>query len=189
MKDAYERRALLLHLGGVLHAVNRLMICSADKQTLHEAMAANASLEGLTLLMHVSPSMTTRDFVERAAAAFQSWPEELLALELNREQLARTVRQALFAGNVQGWQAYVASLREAVAWFGKGVDPVEASPAGEAGASGDPEQPDRAAPDIDGTRPDAGDIERDGAAQKQTSRASVEDDRRFYPSWPWKPEV
>ena len=189
MRDAYERRALLLHLGDVLDAVNRLMLCGADTQTVRKAMDANNSLQGLALLMHVSPSMTVRDFVGRAAAAFLSWPRELLELELDREQLARTVQQALFAGNAQGWQAYVATLRDSVAWFGTGVDPGTASQSGEAGTSGETEQLDPPARDVGERRRDAGDIERDGAGQTPASRASVENERSFYPSWPWRSEV
>jgi hypothetical protein len=189
MRDAYERRALLLHLGDVLDAVNRLMLCSADKQTVQEAMDADHSLRGLPLLMHVSPSMSARDFVGRAAAAFLSWPKELLELKLAREQLARTVQQALFADNVQGWEGYVASLRDTVAWFGAGVEPVTASQSDEAATSDETEQLDPPARDVGERRPDAGDIERDGAGQTPASRASVENERGFYPSWPWKSDV
>ncbi|WP_454825665.1 hypothetical protein [Paraburkholderia xenovorans] len=198
MKDAYERRALLLHLGDVLEAVNRLMICSGDKegkqdkqdkQTVHEAVAAHDSLEGLPLLTHVSPSMTTRDFVEHATAAFLSWPRELLELELDREQLARTVQQALFTGNAQGWQDYVATLRKAVAWFGANLKPVEAGEQpGEAATGADTQQPDPLA-DADTGRPDAGDIERDSGDRSQAARESVENGGRLYPLWPWKSGV
>lgn len=195
VKDAYERRALLLHLGDVLEAVNRLMICSGDKegkqdkQTVHEAVAAHDSLEGLPLLTHVSPSMTTRDFVEHATAAFLSWPRELLELELDREQLARTVQQALFTGNAQGWQDYAATLRKAVAWFGADLKPVEAGEQpGEAAAGADTQQPDPLA-DADTGRPDAGDIERDSGDRSQAARESVENGGRLYPSWPWKSGV
>jgi hypothetical protein len=191
MRDAYERRALLLHLGDVLDAVNRLMLCSAgaDTQTVQEAIDANQSLDGLPLLMHVSPSMSTRDFVARAVAAFLSWPKELLELKLDREQLARTVQQALFAGNAPGWHGYVAALRESVAWFGEGVEPMTANRSAEADTGGETEQRDPPARDVGERRPDGGDIERDGAGQAAPSRASVENERGFYPSWPWKPEV
>ncbi|EIF30855.1 hypothetical protein BCh11DRAFT_06364 [Burkholderia sp. Ch1-1] len=193
MKDAYERRALLLHLGDVLEAVNRLMICSGDKQgkqTVHEAVAAHDSLKGVPLLMHVSPSMATRDFVEHATAAFLSWPRELLELELDREQLARTVQQALFADNAQGWQDYVVRLREAVAWFGADLKPIETSQRpGEVVTRADTEQPDPLARDADTGRPDSGDIERDNGDQSQASRESVENGGRLYPSWPWKSGV
>lgn len=186
VKDAYERRALLLHLGDVLETVNRLMTCNADRQTVHEVVAANDSLEGLPLLLQISPSMTTRDFVEHACAAFDSWPKALLELELDREYLARTVREALFAGNAQGWQAYVATLREAVAWFGTGLETIEEIQPGEAAASGDTDEPEPLARDAQMARPHAADIERDDGDRSPASRESVESDPRLYPSWPWK---
>lgn len=198
VKDAYERRALLLHLGDVLEAVNRLMIYSSgkqgkqgkeSKQTVREALAAHDSPGALPLLMHVSPSMTAWDFVEHATAAFLSWPRELLELELDREQLARTVQQALFAGNEQGWRDYVATLREAVAWFGTDLESVEASQPGEAVTNADTEQPDPPARDADTERPVAGDIERDSGDRSQAARESMENGGRLYPSWPWKSGV
>lgn len=189
MKDAYERRALLLHLGDVLETVNRLMACGADRQTVNEAVAANDSLKGLPLLTHVSPSMNSRDFIGQVAAGFVAWPKALLELELDREQLARTVRQALFAGNVQGWQDYVATLRESVAWFGTGQEPLEASEVAEAATSSDAEQPEPLARDAQMARAGAGDIERESGDPSSASRESVENDERLYPSWPWKSGV
>jgi hypothetical protein len=189
VKDAYERRALLLHLGDVLETVNRLMACGADRQTVNEAVAANDSLKGLPLLTHVLPSMNSRDFIEHVAAGFVSWPKALLELELDREPLARTVRQALFAGNAQGWQDYVATLRESVAWFGSGQEPIEASEAAEAATSSDAEQPEPLARDAQMARPGAGDVERESGDPLSASRESVENDERLYPSWPWKSGV
>jgi hypothetical protein len=36
MTDAFERRALLLHLGAVLEAVSCVMACGDDQQTVHQ---------------------------------------------------------------------------------------------------------------------------------------------------------
>jgi len=195
VKDAYERRALLLHLGDVLQAVNRLMNCSSGEQTVDEALAATDSLKGLPLLTQVSSSMTTRDFVRHAVAAFRSWPKELLELELDREQLAREVQRALFVGNAPGWHAYVATLREEVVWFGTGLEAVEQSKADLAAASEDALAPNPLTGETAGARADSSDIESDDHAHARKSRESVESvesvesDPRFYPSWPWKSEV
>src|SRR5260370_64625 len=111
MKDAFERRALLLHLGDVLQAVSGLLKCGASHKTVHELAAANESLASFPLLTQISHGMTPQELVQRATDAFFAWPRELLEPELNRERLASTVRRSLFAGNADGWRAYVAALR------------------------------------------------------------------------------
>ena len=131
--------------------------------------------------------MTTRDFVEQAAAAFCSWPESLLELELDREQLARTVQQALFPDNAHGWQDYSATLQQAVAWFGAGLELTEAGRSDVAAVtSGAAAESEPLTRDTPMARPEAGDIERASGDRSAASRESVENDRRFYPSWPWK---
>jgi hypothetical protein len=126
MNDAFERRAMLLHLGDVLEAVNRLLQCGDGHKTVRELVAANDSLASLPLLRHVSPRMTSGEFVKHATDAFVAWPRELLEPELNREGLASTVQRNLFAGNAEGWLAYVAGLRGEVPWFGVGLPSVKA---------------------------------------------------------------
>jgi hypothetical protein len=180
MTDAYDRRALLLHLGDVLEAIRRLTVCSPDQQLVCEAVAAHGSLKNLPLLTQVSPRMHTREFVEKAVAAFVAWPTELLKPELDREQLARTVQRSLFSDNPAGWQAYAALRREAVAWFGTGVDPAEVDRRGEGVTNDDADLSDPVDRDAPVARPNVGDIERDGAGQSPAPRESIEsDDRRL----------
>jgi hypothetical protein len=124
MKDAFERGALLLHLGDVLEVVSRLLKCGDGHKTVRELAAANDSLGGFPLLQ-VSPQMTAEQFVRRGTDAFFAWPRELLEPELNRKRLASTVRRSLFTDNAEGWRAYVAALRSEVPWFGVGLRSVK----------------------------------------------------------------
>jgi hypothetical protein len=166
MNDAFERRALLLHLGDVLEAVNRLLRCGDGHKTVRELVAENDSLARLALLRHVSPRMTSGEFVQHATSAFVAWPRELLQPELNREGVASTVQRNLFAGNAEGWRAYVAGLRGEVPWFGVGLQSVMAGVSEAA----------------------SGDVERnDGPAEGH--RENNENRGRIYPSWPWSPDV
>lgn len=189
MKDAYERRSLLLHLGKVLEAVNRLPIDRVDERPVHEIVAEDASLAQFPLLAQLSPGMRTREFVRRAASAFFSWPAALLEAELDREQLALSVQRALFADNPAGWHAYVAVLQQEVAWFGLGVPAVEAIGGAESVPDDDAERPDSPDSDTVPERTDAGDIERNDAGAARASRESVESGSPLYPSWPWKSSV
>ena len=183
MNDAFERRALLLHLGEVLDVVNRLLKCGDGHTTVRELAAAHDSLEGFPLLEQVSARMTAAQFVQRVTDAFFAWPRELLEPELNRKRLASTVRGSLFAENADGWRAYVAALRSEVRWFGVGLPSVKAGEDVRSDSTeGSPEslQADEV--------PSAGDVERNGG-QSEDPRESVESSGRVYPSWPWKPGV
>jgi hypothetical protein len=185
MKDAYQRRALLLHLGDVLEVINRLL--ADGHRRVPDLLAADKGLERLTWLSQLSPGMTVEECVRRAAGAFSSWPGALLEPELNREQLALTVQRSLFAGNPEGWRAYVAVLQQEVAWFGTGLPPLESTRQEQdvTGGANQPDSPDSGA----AYEADRGDIERDDGAGMRGSRESVESDSGLYPSWPWKSDA
>ncbi|GAB7524808.1 hypothetical protein [Paraburkholderia sp. 2C] len=136
MKDAFERRALLLHLAAVLDAMDKVLSHAGDQMTmtLRELVSAQRSLAKLPLLQHVSGEMTARDFAQRVSAAFAVWPAALLEVELNRERLAAVVRDALFAAHHDGWRDYVASLKGEVPWFGDGLAPLPRAASEEATA-------------------------------------------------------
>jgi hypothetical protein len=183
MKDAFERRALLLHLGDVLQAVNGLLKCDDNDRTVRELAAANASLAVRPLLTQVSPRMTSKEFVQRATDAFFAWPRELLEPELNRERLASTIQRNLFAGNAEGWRAYVAALKGEVPWFGVGVPLLKA---GEDVRADSTEVDSERVPVNEVAA--AGDVERNDG-QAGDHRESVESSECIYPSWPWKSDV
>jgi hypothetical protein len=132
MNDAYERRALLLHLGDVLEALFCLSRSGQRYTTLGEALTREDSLTGFTVLGYLDAGMSPQQVTERATAAFFLWPKSLLDEELNQSLLASTVQHDLFAGNPEGWEAYVKERRKEVAWFGKGLQEPPAS--GEPGA-------------------------------------------------------
>jgi hypothetical protein len=180
MKDAFERRALLLHLADVLDAMNRLLQSGDGHETVQELAATNDSLSAFALLRQVSPRMTSAEFVSRATDAFFAWPRELLEPELNRERLAGAVQRCLFSGNTEGWRAYVAALQGEVPWFGAGLPPAKAGDdvrtGSNDGGSETVQSNGRASP---------GDVERNGG-QAEDCRESVETSERIYPSWPWK---
>lgn len=199
MKDAYERRALLLHLGDVLEAIQSVLHCGRKPgQAMHELVVAHDSLARFPFLTQISAQMPVQDFVERATGAFAGWPRALLEEDLNRVQLARAVRRSLFAGNPAGWRAYVAMLRSEVAWFGKGVSPGEGEHEAvvETAAGDDESGRDAAESDVEAPGGDAlsraGDVERGDVEQRSTSRQGVENVEsaervgRLYPAWPWK---
>ena len=121
MKDAYERRALLLHLGDVLEAISCLSRSGSQYATLGEALAAEDSLVSFTWLGFIDANTAPRQVAEQAAAAFFLWPKSLLDETLNRPLLASTVQHDLFAGNPGGWEAYVAERKKDVSWFAEGV--------------------------------------------------------------------
>lgn len=133
MNDAYERRALLLHLGDVLESLYCLSRVSQHHKTLAAALKHEDSLAEFAWLAHLDPRIAPGDVAQRATAAFFLWPKSLLDEELNRALLASTVKHDLFANNSAGWNAYVADRQREVAWFGEGLDvpPAarEASPA------------------------------------------------------------
>jgi hypothetical protein len=179
MKDGFERRALLLHLGEVMETVACLLKREAGQRSGHQLAETDRSLASLPLLGQVSPRMTPVEFAQRASAAFYTWPSELLEAELNREELASTVQQHLFAGNPDGWRAYVAERRVEVPWFGEGVAVLEA--AAEPISRAVRGQPETGAPE-----PSEFERARDS---EPTARESAETSERIYPSWPWKPST
>jgi hypothetical protein len=187
MTDAYERRALLLHLGDVLEAVSCVVSCGDDQQAVDQLVAEHELLEAFPLLTQVSVGMRAREFAQRAISAFCSWPQELLEAELDRDVLATTVKRSLFPGNATGWHAYLATLQKEVSWFGRGIQLVEAvQDSGQTTADfrgGDAEivaldEPSSIA-----------DIEREDVGRVAGRRESVESAPGLYPSWPWKPEL
>jgi hypothetical protein len=121
MKDAYERRALLLHLGDVLEALSCLSRSGQRYATLGDAIAREDSLNSFTWLGYLDAAMTPHQVNERATAAFFLWPKTLLDEDLNRSLLASTVQHDLFAGNAKGWERYVKERRNEVAWFAEGL--------------------------------------------------------------------
>jgi hypothetical protein len=173
MKDAFERRALLMHLGAVLDAMDKVLSCSGARSgaqktvTLRELVSAQRALAKLPLLRHISGEMTAHEFAQRVSATFAVWPAELLEAELNRERLAGAVRDALFAANDEGWHAYVASLKDEVSWFGDGLAPLQRVEA-----------------------PIAAGAEQKKHVQKAAKPRDepVSDSAGLYPSWPWKPQ-
>ncbi|WP_137958867.1 hypothetical protein [Burkholderia sp. 4M9327F10] len=180
MNDAFDRRALLIHLGDVLEAMNTLQRCGKDRMTVRELAAASESLGGHPLLTHLSPQTTLREFVAQVARAFSIWPQALLDADLDGERLATSVQRNLFAGNLDGWLAYVAAMQTEVPWFGKCAysDRVK----GEALA-------DATANDLCSAQADepgwTADVERNGG-QSDAGRESVEGTVPIYPAWPWK---
>ncbi len=121
MKDAYERRALLLHLGDVLEALSCLSRSDRRHATLGDAIAREDSLASFTWLGYLDAALTPQQVNERATAAFFLWPKTLLDEDLNRSLLASTVQHDLFAGNARGWGRYVKERRTDVAWFAEGL--------------------------------------------------------------------
>jgi hypothetical protein len=172
MKDAFERRALLLHLGNVLDAMHKVLSHAGEQTavTLRELESAQRSLAKLPLLQHVSREMTAHQFVRRVSATFAVWPAELLEAALNRERLAVVVRDALFAANDDGWRAYVASLKVEVPWFGDGLPPL-------------PQAMTEAVAALEQKKP-AQKAEKSRGTQREEH---TPDARGLYPSWPWKP--
>ncbi|MEM5326980.1 hypothetical protein VSR34_10290 [Paraburkholderia sp. JHI2823] len=118
MNDAFERRALLLHLGRTLQLLARILETHATAETIGELIELNPILENEVLLRHVSPSMSVEEFVMRTQQAFCGWPQALLDETLDHDAFAASVRNRLFALNARGWHAYAAGLRSEVAWFG-----------------------------------------------------------------------
>lgn len=118
MKDAFERRALLLHLGDALHAIESALSADAKYETLRDLLAAGPTTAAPEFLAAVSQDFSPNDFARRASAAFAVWPALLLEEEVDYAALALAVRDHLFADNASGWQAYVAIMKVEVKWFG-----------------------------------------------------------------------
>lgn len=121
MDDRYDRRELLLHLGGVLEAVHCLAATGDWNMALKDLLATTDALQDFAILKHVDAKMTAGQFVTKATGALFPWPKELLDTELNRKALAYTLRHDLFAGNPDGWTAFSKEMRAKVSWFGDGV--------------------------------------------------------------------
>lgn len=113
----------------MLEAIDRLL--AAGQRPVRDLLVADNGLERLTWLARLSPGMRAEDFVRRAACAFFLWHRALLVPELDREQLAITVQRSLFAGNPEGWRAYVATLQLQVACVGEGLLPQESTRTGQ----------------------------------------------------------
>lgn len=118
MKDAFERRALLLHLGRTLQLLARILETRSTAETVGELIELNPILEDEILLEHVSRALSVDDFIAHALRAFCSWPEALLDEKLDHDTFAVSVRDGLFDLNLRGWHAYATGLRAEVAWFG-----------------------------------------------------------------------
>lgn len=187
MTDAYERRALLLHLGAVLEAASCVMACNDGEQTVHQLVAEHELLEAFPLITHVSVGMRARDFAQRTMSAFCSWPQELLEAELNHDLLAGTVQRHLFVGNPTGWHAYLATLQREVPWFGRGIRVAEII---EDSAQATAELPVGDAETAPLDEPSSvADIEREDDAGETGNAERRESVTGLYPAWPWKPDV
>ena len=182
MKDAFERRALLLHLGDALHAIAAALAADATQSTWQDLLNAHKELGGRAWLVALSPDTATADFAKRASASFAEWPALLLEERVDYVRLALAVRSNLFAGDPAGWRSYADAIRREVAWFGDDLPCVDERP----------ETPEYAqASDEAGPSVDAADVERaeEGGDAQRKSVESVESDGRLYPAWPWKPGV
>jgi hypothetical protein len=123
MNDAYERRALLLHLGSMLQTLSRLLEWESSDENVGELIAKQPMLADVPLLEYAPEHWSMRDFTAAALHAFCLWPQQLLDEPLDRIALAISVRDHLFASNPDGWAAYAATLRAQVSWFGEGLPP------------------------------------------------------------------
>jgi hypothetical protein len=185
MKDAFERRALLLHLGTLLEAISTLLAQAASisasasashQATVHALVARHRPLAKHALLQQMPAALTVSEFAQRASAAFASWPRALLEADLDRAHLARTVRDALFNANEAGWRAYVESLKAEVSWFGEGLPPMPAQPAAD-------EAPSHRSSGTSTER-------RETAAHQPAAQAEAAmEGAGLYPAWPWKPQA
>jgi hypothetical protein len=131
--DRFDRRELLLHLGDILDALNCLASTSEAGASGARLMQQEDSLKQFEFLRALAPHMTVAEFTRGVGSTFFLWPKELLEAELNRDALASTVRQHLFDGNPDGWNAYISYVQKKVKWFGanlsdsKQVAPTEQS--------------------------------------------------------------
>lgn len=118
MKDAFERRALLLHLGRTLQVLAHVMEARSTAATVGELIEQNPLLADEPLLEHVRPSLPLDVLIAQTLRAFCSWPERLLDPKLDHDTFAASVRDPLFDQNPGGWHAYAAGLHDEVPWFG-----------------------------------------------------------------------
>ena len=126
--DRFDRRELLLHLGDVLEAMRNVVGATQPFSPVAHLASREPSLQALPFLQQMSPRMRARDFLERAASAYASWPKALLETELDRVELALTVQRELFADDPQGWASYAAYVRQKVSWFGLELDKTTHTP-------------------------------------------------------------
>ncbi|MBN3759016.1 hypothetical protein G3N95_39330 [Paraburkholderia sp. Tr-20389] len=178
MKDAFERRALLLHLGDALQAITAALAADTANHTLQDLLNAHANLAAHAWLAAVSPDMKAADFAKRTSAAFAAWPALLLEEKVDYDSLALAVRSHLFADEPAGWRSYVEAIRHEVEWFGDALPSIDeptqtADRTAYAQASDEPPANDTA--DVERAE-EPGDLQRE----------SVESNDRLYPSWPWK---
>lgn len=120
--DRFDRRELLLHLGEVLEAMRDVAGTTQPYAPVAHLASREPSLQALPFLKHLPPRLRAGDFLERAASAYASWPRALLGNELDRAELASTVRRALFQDDSQSWESYAAYIRQKVSWFGRELD-------------------------------------------------------------------
>lgn len=119
MNDEHERRALLQSLGGTLQTLSLIQETELDDQTIGELLVKQPILSDVPLLEYVSSRLTAREFTAAALRAFCLWPQRLLDDPLDRAALAASVRDHLFVSNSDGWNAYAATFRSEVPWFGE----------------------------------------------------------------------
>lgn len=122
MNDAFERRALLLHLGAALHTLSHILEYERGDETIGELIATQQLLADVPFVEYVFERMTVREFGANVLHAFCLWPQLLLDDPLDRDALALSVRRHLFEGNPRGWEAYLRTLRQDVPWFGAGLE-------------------------------------------------------------------
>ena len=180
MKDAFERRALLLHLGDALQAIAAALAADPAHRTLRDLLNAHAELAAQPWLAAISPDTTTADFVRRASASLAEWPALLLEERVDYARLALAVRDRLFEGDIAGWHRYANTIRQEVPWFADDL------PSADERSRTDETAGLAQAADEAQTPVDAGDVER-AEEGGSAPRESVESDGRLYPSWPWKP--
>jgi hypothetical protein len=177
MKDAFERRALLLHLGDALHTLSTALAADAKHHTVHHLLAAHPELAAHAWLKAVSPKMKAAEFAKRASVSFAQWPALLLQEQVDYMRLALAVHDQLFADDRAGWRTYVDAMKREVEWFGDGL-PFTEEPAQAADTAQASDEPDPRAGNADIERANEG---------SDPQRESVESNGGLYPAWPWKP--
>jgi hypothetical protein len=121
MDDRFDRRELLLHLGDMLDIANRLTKANAPDAPVKAAASKDQTLRAHAFLQTLAPTMTVAGFAGAVLATFAAWPEVLLAAEMDSNALALAVQRNLFDNNADGWDAYLAHVRQKVEGFGAGV--------------------------------------------------------------------
>ncbi len=179
MKDAFERRALLLHLGDALQALDAALAADTSRHTLRHLLNAHAKLAAHTWIAAVSPDMKAADFAKRVSASFAAWPALLLEEQVDYPRLALAVRDHLFVDDPAGWRRYVDAIRNEVVWFGDALPPSDTA---------DPVSHAQTSDEADPLTNDTADIER-AKEPGDGQRDNVESNGGLYPSWPWKPDV